>query len=280
MDYDLNENDINTNEDVGSSSSGLPTESSSETINQPQTFKYSANGREIEEPLDVILKRASQGFNYAQHMENFKRQQSDFENQKLQVEEQSRKWREYDEYAKSNPQWADHVRQSWESRTNFNSQEQVGDQSNIPPTILSELNELKQFRDEYRANQQALRREREDVALNEQINIVKKEYPDIDLTYTDPETGKSLEWQILDYAQANGIANFKSAFRDFYHEKLLSRAVTKAKEDAARELQARQQKGFIATSDTPMLKNDSGRSTRNMSYVDLALEGGKELGLF
>ena len=282
MDYELSENDLNIGTGDGDSgNAGLSTEpqpSETNTTQQVQMFKYPANGREIEEPLDVILKRASQGYNYAQHMEGFKRQQTELEQKRLQVEEQEKRWREYDEYARSNPEWANHVRNAWENRTSFNSNEQTGVNQNLPPEIVAELNELKQFRNEFKTHQENLKREREDLALNEQIESVRKEYPDIDLSYTDPESGKSLEWQIIEHAQANGISNFKSAFRDFYHDKLMSRAVTKAKEDAAKELQTRQQKGFIAQSDTPMLKNSSGRSTRNMSYFDLAIEGGKEMG--
>lgn len=278
MDYDISINDLNEVENT-SVDNTTPVNDNVVSQQPTQTFKYTASGREVEEPIDTILKRASMGYNYAQHMEDFKRQQTEFEKQRQQVDEQAKRWREYDDFARTNPQWADHVRQAWENRNAFNpnGQSTQENQFNLPPEIAQELNELKAFRQEYKTHQENLRREREDMLLNEQIDAVRKEYPDIDLSITDPATGKSLEWQILEHAQANGISNFKSAFRDFYHDQLLSRAVTKAKDESARALQERQQKGFIATSDSPQMRHEA-RDHRSMSYFDLVAEGAKELG--
>lgn len=279
MEYDIDTNDLNISSEGNTGDVSTPP-AESQPAPSP-TFKYTASGREIEEPIDTILKRASMGYNYAQHMEQFKRQQSEFETQRQQVDEQAKRWREYDDFARQNPDWANHVRQAWENRNAFNSnqqQEQSVNNLQLPPEIAQELNELKQFKQEWRTQQETLKREREDMMLNEQIDAVRKEYPDIDLSMSDPSTGKSLEWQILEHAQGNGISNFKSAFRDFYHDKLLSRAVTRAKEESARSLQERQQKGFIATSDSPQMRHEA-RDHRSMSYFDLVAEGAKELGI-
>lgn len=247
---------------------------------EPQLFEYQVNGKVVKEDLNTILKRAGMGYNYAQHMNEFKQKQTEFEARMQQAQELENQWKPYQQYAQENPEWANHWKTAYENRFNsFGGQqtEQSFSQGNQPNSELMTLkNELLELRKAYDSDRQSRMVEQQDVELNNQINEVKSQYPDIDFSYTDPNTGKSLEYQILEHGSLNGITSFKAAFRDFYHDQLVSQAVSKAKETAAKELQQRQQKGFMSTSDTPQLvTNGSRNNLKNMSYEQIIAEGWK-----
>lgn len=286
MTYDINENDLNIDntETVNPSQTSTP-----DATPNTQTFEYIANGKTISEDMDTILKRAGMGYNYAQHMNEFKQKQADFEAREQQVSQTEEKWKPYAEYAEQNPEWGEHVRSSWENRTGFNSNGlgQTPEQSGLNQNTQTQSPELQQLASEFRSlkqayegDKQAQLQERQDSELNSQIAVVRKEYPNIDFSVTNPDTGKSLEHQVLEHGAMNGISSFRASFRDFHHDQLMKSAVSTAKETTAQELQQRQQKGFMSTSDTPQLVPNNNGSIRNKSYQQIVQEGGKELNLF
>lgn len=222
------------------------------------------------------------GYHYAQNMAELKAQRQELEKKEAWVKEAEGKWSHYDSYASQNPQWADFVRQQWENRSALNgnqTQMPQSDTTGLSPELQREFAELRSFKDEFKGFMNAQRQEREDAALNNQIDETRKLYPDIDFSYSDPSTGQTLEQQILQHCQTHGINNFKSGFRDFYHDKLMARAVTRAKEETAKTLQQRQQQGYIAEGNTPFQGLKNPNSVRGKSYYDLIDEGIEELGL-
>ena len=64
---------------------------------QPQRYKYKVDGREVEEDLETVLKRASMGYHYAQKMAEFNKMKSEWEPRIKSVEELESKWKPYDE---------------------------------------------------------------------------------------------------------------------------------------------------------------------------------------
>jgi hypothetical protein len=277
--YELSENDLNEGGNAFEGATPGPGDgqaaASNVPDNQPTLHKYTAAGKEIEEPLDVVLKRASQGYHYAQNMQGLKKEREEFEktvaDREAQIRDMEQKWSPYENYAKENPDWAKHVQESWQNRTGFNGQQngtQAGDFV-LPEHVRQELDELRGFKDEFRGFQQSLRQEKEDLALKQQIDTVVKEYPDIDFSRTDPETGESLEFKVIEHAQANGIRNFRAAFRDFYHSELHNRAVTKAKEEAAKTIQERNREGFVGESLSTAKGLQTPQNLKNKSYFDL-----------
>jgi hypothetical protein len=215
-------------------------------------------------------------------MQKFKEEQSKFEQSRQDYEKQMGYWKQYDEFAKSNPEWADHVRSQWENRNSFGQQQvEQGQQQafSLPPEISQQLNELKQFKAEYEQTKVMQRQAEEDTALANQIESLRKEHPDVDFNYSDPATGKTLEYQILEHAQANGINSFRAAFRDFYFDKIITNTATKTREQAMKDLQDKMKKGIVAESNEPFGKF-GGQTNTKSSYFDLVNQGGKELGLF
>ncbi len=250
---------------------------------------YKANGKEVQEPLSTVIQRASMGYNYAQLMQQHKQQQAEFETQRQQVLESQKRWQQYDDYANSNPEWAEYVRQSWESRANsFNGnqgsntfdQGQSQQQSpNLPPEVVKELGEMRSFIGQYKAEQQARMQAEQDAELNAEVTSIQNEYPDIDLKHTDPMTGESVEQQILRHAQTHGISSFRAAFRDMMFDKLLARGQTQAKEAVSKTMQQQVKNGFLGQSSTPMLQTDTGNvNLRNNSYHSLMDLAARELG--
>ena len=290
MMYGLDETDLNL-PDAGSASSA-PTDGVDTNTVQPAAavetvkYKYTANGREVEEDINTILKRASQGYNYAQHMESIKKNETTLAEKEKQIEALRNQWEPYDKYAKENPEWANHVKQSWETRLSGAVNGQDGQSPsanayNLPPEIQQKLAELDSFKNEYSAHKQAMKAADEDAALNAEIESVGKEYPEFDLKYSDPSSGKSLEAQIIEHANIKGIHSFRAAFRDMMFDQIMSKRVTASKEAAARELQDRAKKGIVKTSDTPFTKpSPMANKSGTKSYYDLVNEAGKELNLF
>jgi hypothetical protein len=288
MMYGLDETDLNL-PDAGSTS---PAEGVDTNTVQPAAavettkYKYTANGREVEEDINTILKRASQGYNYAQHMESIKKNETTLAEKEKQIEALRNQWEPYDKYAKENPEWANHVRQSWETRLSgaVNGQEGQPPSSttyNLPPEVQQKLAELENFQKEYSAHKQSVKAAEEDAALNAEIDSVAKEYPEFDLKYSDPSVGKTLEAQIIEHANIKGIHSFRAAFRDMMFDQIMSKRVTASKEAAAKELQDRAKKGIVKTSDTPFTKqNPMANKSGSKSYYDLVNEAGKELNLF
>lgn len=304
VDFNIDQamNDISTGALEGSQPVGDQLGSAPQQINQPSfdpnlVIPYKANGKEVQEPLSTVIQRASMGYNYAQLMQQHKQREAAIEAERQQIAQQAQKWQQYDEYATQNPQWADHVRSQWESRFNFGGQQQGQQpfgsqnqasfdqqqsvqQSQLPPEVARELAEMRSFVSQYKQDQQVRMQAEQDHALNQEIESVAKEYPDIDLSVTDPTTGESLEQQILRHAQANGISTFRAAFRDKMFDQLLARGTTQAKEAVAKQMQQQVKNGFLGQSNSPMLSQQTaGLDLGRHSYHSLMDMAAKELGL-
>jgi len=55
----------------------------------------------------------------------------------------------------------------------------------------------------------------------------------------------------LDFAHQNQIPKFEVAFKAFYHDKLVERAITQAKDKMAADIQQRSKAGLLGTSQAP-----------------------------
>lgn len=211
-------------------------------------YEYTANGKTIKEPLDVILKRAAQGYNYSQHMADYKARLAEVEQKHQSALQLEQKYGEIDRYAQEHPEWNDHLRSTWQARFDITGQGQYqqgqSTQAALPPQLLQEFNEMKTFVESVRA-------ERADQAYQSTFNKIKETYPDVDFMATDPDTGKSLEQQVLEFARDNGIQRFEPAFKAFYADRLVERARVQAREQMAADLKQRSKAGLLGTSQAP-----------------------------
>ena len=232
---------------------------------EPQMFEYTALGQTRKEPLELILKRASQGYDYAQKMEQFKAQQAEIEAAKARADEIHNKYAQIDEYASQNPEWYEHWSQAYEQRqAGLNNQEQpIVDLS----PIKSEIDALKQEFGGVKEFVTKQQESQEDSKYWDEVKAVQSEYPDIDMSLAD-EQGKTLEYKILEHAKDNGIGSFRVAFRDFYHDKLQKRMLEKAKQDLLAKDKDNRKKGIVGVSTTPMLNTDMP-DLRDMSESEI-----------
>jgi hypothetical protein len=276
--FELSENDIPASTFEGQAEDTINSSTPElQTSPEPQYFEYQASGKTVKEDLETILKRASQGYNYAQLVNEHKGMVDSFSKERDQHLAQLGVWKQYDEYANQNPQWAEFVKSQWESRqsygqpqSEFGHQQQQG--SDIHP-------EVRAFMDEYRSNQRVAQEQAEDAALHEQIQSVQKDFPDFDLSYSDPSTGQSLELQIIEHAKAHGINSFKAAFKDYMFDKIIEKRITSAKEATAKELANRTKQGFISKSDTSLNDIGSKGFKSSGSLHDDLIQGAMELGI-
>lgn len=257
MPPEINENQVNDvlgDAPVTPPAEGVTTEGISPAPGgQPEMWEYQARGQTVKEDRDTILKRASMGYDYAQNMETFKKDKDTF-NQSMtdresRLAESESKWKQYDEYARSNPEWETHVRTSWEQKQQQNPQ---GPSSTVlDPAVQQRLDKMDSFMDNYT-------RSEEDAQLHRAVDAVKSKHPDIDFVTTDPANGKSLEFKVIEHANQNGINNFEAAFYHFYHDQLIISAQEKAKKGLAENIQTSNREGFIAESTTPATPMNGG----------------------
>lgn len=245
-----------------------------------QRFKYKALGKEIEEDLDTILKRASMGYDYAQKMEEFKKQQAEWDPRIKAAQELETKWKPYDEYARNNPDWFSHWQNAWENRSTFqDGQTSEGQPApQIPDSVRQKLEEQGRVIDELQSRFQSQDEQQNDEALSQEIKSIQDQYPNLDFRATDPDTGKSLEQQVIDYAIQNNIGSFKTAFRDFYHDNLVKLERERAREEYAKSQQEQRKKGIIGTSPTPQSQSQTA-APRDASWSQLEEMALQELGL-
>lgn len=243
-----------------------PTSGQTPSIDFNMPIKYRASGRDLEEPLSAVIQRAQRGYDYAQLVEKHKQRESDLTSKEAQINDFAKKWQPYIDYANHNPQWADHVRTSWESVMN-----QSGQPLQTAPAT-GEISEIKAFIEDMKREREMARQAQEDAALAAQIDGVRKEYADFDWQTTDPASGESLEYRVMKHGQTHSIANFRAAFRDMMHDQLIEREKLKAKEAVAQNIQNRSRQGFLAESSTPVF-GSAQSSGKPRNYEEAILRG-------
>ena len=225
-----------------------------------QEYEYTAAGKKIKEPLDMILKRASQGYHYAQEMAALKRQQDEFGKRYSTYEE-------IDKYATQNPDWFKGIQEAYSKRDSFgqnvNQVDAHGGQAQIPDEVAKQIAELKEFKDNLVKEKQEELRKQEDRELDEQIQSIQGKYKDLDFKLPDQE-GKTLEYKVLEFANQNGIRSFETAFKAFYHDELVKLASEKAKESVAKDVKARTKKGILDSAPSKELRPPN----KSLGYED------------
>lgn len=234
----------------------------------PDMFEFTANGKKIKATKDQVLQWASQGHDYSQKMEAFKKERGEYD-------PIIQKYKEIDEYAQANPDWFQHVQDSWNSRDKVTQQE-LQDNPELA-AIKTELGDLKQFKEEFVAAKNREQREEEDKLLDMEIKSIKEQHSDYDWINPDEE-GHTLEKKIMKHGIDHGIPSFKVAFRDYMHEKLIAKAEERGKETVGKDLAKKTKLGLLGETSTPTKGLQDAVNYKNKSYEDLLAEGLAELG--
>lgn len=247
-----------------------------EPVASPAEFEFTWDGKPIKAPLDKAKIYAGQGYDYAQKMAAFKTQQAAFEKSQKEFEPLKSKYSQLDEYAKQNPQWLEHVNNSYLEAIGKAKAE--GAPNSEIQSLKQELQELRSFKDELTAERTDAKARQEDQTLDGEIKSIQEKYKDLDWKTPDGN-GKTLETQVLEFGIQNGIKNFEHAFKLFNHDSLITLHASKAKEDQVKAKQAQTKAGLLGSSPTPTKQIAPARNLKSKSYNDLAREGLAEYGI-
>jgi len=242
---------------------------------QPQPaaeeFKFTAGGKEVKATREQLIRWATMGYDAPNRIGALNKEVESWKAKEAALNEIKSKYGEIDEYARQNPQWLQHVQEEYNKRGG------VG-QSPIVEQLQKQVQELVQFQKTVQQERQVEIERNEDKAYLEEFDSVKKKYPDIDFETPD-ESGKSLEAKVLEYAMANRIQKFTTAFRDFYHDELMNKSTAKAKEQVVADRQKSAKSGILGVSSTPQKGLKPASSVKSKSYGDLAAEALAEYGV-
>ncbi len=254
---------------------------------QPVTF--TANGKEVvaDDP-EKLKKWASMGYNYGQHISDFKKEQETFNTRQQEFDSKYALYEKIDKAAADNPKWWDHVQNSFNQMGQDSPLAQTpekGEQSEVNPEIQAikeefgkELQDLRTFKDEMLAKQNAHKMEQEDRALKEEIQSIRDVHSDLDWT-TPNEDGKTLEYRVLEHAQNKNIDSFEIAFKHLMHDELINRARQASLDTARKEIQRNHKLGLLGETPEPLKKVIGDSDPKSSSWEDLENEALKEFGL-
>jgi bisphosphoglycerate-dependent phosphoglycerate mutase len=210
-------------------------------------------GKLVNEPLEMVLKRAGMGYHYAQKMHQLNQKAEQYKT----LEERNKtlsRWEEYDNYAKTNPDWAKHVEESWNNRQNVGQLTQEAQAAQLPPAVVQRISALEAFVQEAQQREAAAKQQTEDKSFSEEIQNVGKTF-NVDLAQAD-EHGRSLEWRILEHMEKMGLdgtrpGHFRAAFKDFYYDNLIGREKEQVKENYVKEQVDLKKAGIRSISRSP-----------------------------
>lgn len=253
-------------------STSVPTETPA--ANSPsETFEFNHSGKTIKATLDQLIKWAQQGYDYPQKAQRLNQQYSQWQEQQKAFEQKFKPYQQIDEWATKHPE-------KWNSLQTLWKQQETESASKKDPYIQAleqKLESVIPVVQQVAEERAKAREEKEDLALDQDIKSIREKYKDLD--FDNPgEDGKSLELQVLEHARTHGIPTFRAAFLDFYHDKLVERAQTQAKQAVAKGVQTKTKQGILGESPSAVKKSfGQPKNIKSQSYEDLAREAIEEL---
>jgi hypothetical protein len=242
--------------------------------------EYKARGKPVRETLAEALNRASQGYDYAQLMAEFKGKEPGYQKQ---IEERDQKlqalqrWQDYHDYIQKNPAWGKHVEDMWNNREQYSN-------PNLDPNdpITKEIAGIKQalanfsnqFGEKFSKYDNLVTEQehkKDDIAFENEVSTVKQNFKDVDFDTKD-ESGKSTRTYVLEHMVRAKIPSFRTAFLDLYHDQLVEMREKALQEKQAKEVQKRTKQGIIDVKSTPNGRDKSPPSNLASKSWDQVLE--------
>lgn len=240
----------------------------------PQEYEFDWNGKQIKAPVDKILKWASMGYDAPNRIGELNKQLEGFKTREQKFSEYEKKYAPVDEYFAKNPDHWKTIEDGWKQRQAAldPSNPLAAELNNVKQT----LDELNKFKNELSSEKVTQKRQAEDGKLNEEIESIRKAYPDLDWSSPN-ESGLSLEKQVLKHGIDNGINSFRAAFRDLTHDQIMKKAQETGKQAITKDIQKRTKLGILGETRTPTKGITPAKDVRNQSYEDLLEEAKEEL---
>ena len=234
-------------------------------------FAFTVGGKEVKLDLtkekDKLIKWAQMGYDAPNRIGQLNQQIEQWKTKESQWGELQKKYGEIDEFVKKTPQFWDHVLKQWEQREQALNQ----DPNNPLVTQLSELsNKYQTIEQKIATYEKAEAEKRQAQAMQEytkEFETIKTQYPQLDFSTPD-ESGKTLEYQVLEHAESNGIKKFTTAFRDLLHDKLKSIHEEGGKEKVIQDKQRNTKLGVLNVSAQPT--KQSFANVKGMTHDQIA----------
>lgn len=218
------------------------------------------------------------GHNYSQRAQELNKTQSQLAQERQQLQDKYKgydRFSDLDQYAKQNPDWWNHVQQSWQQRQTHGVDPQL---RTVLQPVLERLQQTESFLADLKQQRVVEDHARQDQALEAEIGEIRKAYPNIDLAAAD-ETGSSLEFRVIKHANDNGIQSFRAAFRDYLHDRLVTEAQAAGRAAIAKDTQAKAKAGILGQTSAPVKGLQPAQNVRGKSYSQLAQEALAEYGI-
>lgn len=250
--YSGSENPSITTEAPGSESQVTPPVSQAPQFKEYE-FSHRGQAIKIKDNDPRFTQFLSQGHDYAQNVQTMKAEREKWEQSKSEWEKTWSPYKEVDAYAKENPDWWNHVDQSFKQK--LSSQEGVPDpvkqyfDQKLEP-IAKDIPLMKQFLQEMQTAKLEKQQADEDAKLAESVKSIQARYPDLDFKAKD-ETGVSLENRVLKHGIDNGFPTFRAAFLDYFHDSLEKQAEARGKEAIMKEINQRKKLGLLDDDQAP-----------------------------
>lgn len=241
-----------------------PIETAPQEQQTPQEYTIKVGGKEVKGTIEKLQRWAEMGYDAPNKIGSLQKELDSWKQKESQFKEIEGKYGTVDQYVRDNPQWWQFVQSQYEQQ-----QKQMTSDNPMMSTInelKEKLNDISSFKDQILKEKQEMKAMQDDDAYLKEFTSVKEQYPNIDLVTPD-ETGKSLEYKILEYASQNGIKKFTTAFRDMMHDQLMSLKEEQAKEKLMSDRVSKTKLGILGTSPTP--KTKSSEYSKSKSYADL-----------
>jgi hypothetical protein len=264
--------------DEPAESTQAPAQGEKSAAQQAAELAFTWNGKQIKVPLGdpKATQWLSQGYDYAQKMQAFKRDQAEFERQRQAIAELESRYKPVEEYYSQNPDRWQYVNQQYEALKNGqNASDPIAQKIQF---LESKLSQTDQFIQNLQNEKLVQQRQQEDQALDQEVRSIQEEFKDLDWSTPDAD-GKPLEIRVLEHAHKIGTKSFRAAFRDLNHEHLLKLAEERAKENVVKEQQKKTKLGLLGQSQAPKKGITNAEDFKNKSYDDLIDEAIAELGL-
>lgn len=229
---------------------------------EPKEFEFNSRGQpvKIRENDPRFTQWLSQGHDYSQNTAAMRSERETFDRSRQEWEKSWSPYREVDQFAKQNPDWWQHVEQSYQQKLT-SPPEGVPDQvrqyldQRLEP-VAKDIPLMREFLQKMQTQEMERKQADEDTKLGESIKSIQSRYSDLDFSTKD-ESGLSLEHRVLNHAVQNGFPTFKAAFLDYYHDNLEKLAEARGKEAQQKEFEKRKKLGLLDDAPAPGTSNRS-----------------------
>lgn len=239
-------------------------------------IEFTHNGKQIKGTRDQLIKWAQQGYDYPQKAQKLNQDKAKWEADRQKWEQSYSPYKQIDDWAKKNPEAWQKMQESWKQAQAAPAATTSDPYATKFQSLEAKLNQFEQVINPVVEKLSTAEQQEHDQKLDQEIQSIREKHKDLDWTTID-ENGKSLEYKVLEHAQKNGIRNFTTAFKDFCHDELISRAEAQAKLNVSKDIQTKSKLGILGTSPTPKKGISVVKDVRSKSYNDIEAEIREEL---